>query len=64
MGIQDELVRMGYTFEYERGDSEERAEVWVNKAAGMAVRIEWFRLDETGNHERRQGKAGRHPNPG
>jgi hypothetical protein len=47
MGIHDELVRMGYTFEYERGDSEERAEVWVNKAAGMAVRIEWFRLDET-----------------
>ena len=46
MGIHNELTRMGYRFEYERGDSEERTEVWGNEAAGMAVRIEWFRLDE------------------
>ena len=46
MGIHDELTKMGYRFEYERGDSEERTEVWVNKEAGMAVRIEWFHLDD------------------
>ena len=46
MGIHDELGKMGYVFEYEHGDSEERTEVWINRKAGMAVRIEWFRLDE------------------
>ena len=46
MGIHEELSKMGYRFEYERGDSEDRTEIWVNKEAGMAVRIEWFRLDQ------------------
>jgi hypothetical protein len=46
MGIHDELKKMGYQFEYARGDSADRTEVWTNKKAGMAVRIEWFRLDE------------------
>lgn len=46
MGIHEELGRMGYRFEYEHGDSEDRKEVWVNEEAGMAVRIEWFRLDK------------------
>jgi hypothetical protein len=45
MGIGEELRKMGYQFEYETGDSEDRKEVWINKTAGMAVRIEWFRLD-------------------
>ena len=45
MTIADELRRLGYTFQYDHGDSEERTEVWVNKKAGMAVRIEWMRVD-------------------
>lgn len=45
MSLHDELKRQGYEFEYEVGDSEDRTEVWTNKALGMAVRIEWFRLD-------------------
>ena len=48
MGIQDELKKMGYRFEYDHGDSEERTEVWINDAARMAVRIEWMRIDEEG----------------
>jgi len=46
MGVGEELKKMGYQFEYESGDTEDRTEVWINKAVGMAVRIEWFRLDE------------------
>jgi len=44
MSIGDELRNQGYRLEYEYGDSEERTEVWVNKKAGMAVRIEWMRV--------------------
>ena len=46
MGIGEELKKMGYQFEYESGDSEDRTEVWTNKEAGMAVRIEWMKLEE------------------
>ena len=46
MGIHEELKKMGYRFEYERGDSDERTEVWTNAVVRMAVRIEWFRMDE------------------
>jgi len=46
MSIADELRNLGYKLEYEYGDSEDRTEVWVNKKAGMAVRIEWMRIDE------------------
>ena len=45
MGVREELQREGYRFEYEHGDSEGRTEVWVNEKAGMAVRIEWMRMD-------------------
>ena len=45
MSIADELRNLGYKFEYEHGDSEERTEVWINERAGMAVRIEWMRVD-------------------
>lgn len=48
MGIGDELRKLGYRFEYDHGDSEERTEVWVNEKAGMAVRIEWMKMDEVG----------------
>ena len=46
MGIHDELRNMGYTFEYDYGDSEDRTEVWTNKEASMAVRIEWMKIEE------------------
>lgn len=48
MGIDEELQKQGYQFEYEHGDSEDRTQVWINKKAGMAVRIEWFRMDKVG----------------
>jgi hypothetical protein len=46
MSIQDELKKEGYAFEYEHGDSEEKTEVWINRSARLAIRIEWFRIDE------------------
>ena len=45
MSIGDELRRLGYRFEYDYGDSEDRTEVWINDKAGMAVRIEWMRIE-------------------
>ena len=45
MGIHDELRKLGYRFEYEHGNSEDRTEVWVNEEAGMAVRIEWMKVE-------------------
>ena len=38
MGIHDELTKMGYRFEYERGDSEERTEVWCGSTRKQAWR--------------------------
>ena len=46
MSIYDELSRLGYEFDHEYDDSEERAEVWVNRTAGTGVLIEWFNLPE------------------
>lgn len=48
MSIQEKLKKLGYEFDHEYGDSEERREVWVNRGAGMGVAIEWFRLLEVG----------------
>jgi len=45
MGIEDELKRQGYKLEYESSDGEDRKQVWVNEKRGMAVRIEWMRVD-------------------
>jgi len=45
MSIGDELRKLGYRFEYDHGDAEERTEVWVNDELRMAVRIEWMRID-------------------
>ena len=46
MGIKEELKKQGYVFEYEHGCSEDRAEVWIDKEAKMAIRIEWMKVDE------------------
>ena len=47
MGICETLREEGYVFEYDHGNREERTEVWINKEAKMAVRIEWIRMDPT-----------------
>jgi len=46
MGIHEALQKEGYVFEYERTRGEDRIEVWTNTNAGMAVRIEWMKMDE------------------
>ena len=48
MKIHDALREEGYAFEYERKRGEDRIEVWVNRDAKMAVRLEWLRIDEEG----------------
>ena len=45
MGIADELKRQGYKLEYEHGDGEDHTEVWINDEAGMAVKIEWMKIE-------------------
>jgi hypothetical protein len=39
------VMSFGSLVEYEYGHSEDRTEVWINEKAGMAVRIEWMRVD-------------------
>ena len=46
MSIYDELSRLGYEFDHEYGNSEERMEVWVNREKGTGVMIEWFNISE------------------
>ena len=53
MGIADELRNQGYKLEYEYGRSGDLTEVWVNKKAGMAVRIEWMSVDGEGSAQGR-----------
>ena len=48
MGIQEELKKQGYVFEYERARGKDRIEVWTNKGTRTAVRIEWIKIDEDG----------------
>ena len=47
MSIQDELRKEGYIYQYgceiSHGD---RKEVWLNKKAGVAIRIEWILLEK------------------
>jgi len=45
MSVADELRRLGYRFEYERKDGDDRTEVWVNTVLGIAVRIEWMKVE-------------------
>ena len=45
MGIAEELRKEGYKLEYEYGDGEDHTEVWINDEAGMAVKIEWMKIE-------------------
>ena len=46
IGIREALREEGYVFEYDHGNGEDRTEVWINKEAKMAIRIEWIRMDD------------------
>lgn len=48
MKIQEALREEGFAFEYERMRGEDTVDVWVNRDAKMAVRIEWLKIDEEG----------------
>lgn len=48
MSFEEELKKMGYKFEYAQDEGGDRAEVWLNEEGGMAVRIEWMKVDEEG----------------
>jgi len=45
MKIHDALRAEGYCFEYERNRGEDRIEVWINREAKMAVRMEWLKIE-------------------
>ena len=42
MGIDKELKRQVYKFDYERAGQEGNTAIWINKKAGLGVRLEWF----------------------
>ena len=46
MSIEKALARQGYVLEYECTDFGDRKQVWLNKKIGMAVRIEWFKMEK------------------
>ena len=46
MTIEKELQSQGYELEYGCSDNEDRKQVWVNKKAGMAIRIEWLKMEK------------------
>ena len=48
MKVHEALREDGFRFEYERSRGEDKVEVWVNRDARMAVRMEWLKIDEEG----------------
>ncbi len=44
MSFHDALRELGFEFDNEIGDPEERIETWINKSTGMGVTIQWFHL--------------------
>lgn len=46
MGIAEELRKQGYKLEYEHDEGGDHIEVWTNEKAGMAVRIEWMKVEK------------------
>jgi hypothetical protein len=45
MSVHKALEELGFEFDNEMGDTEERIEIWVNKSTGMGVTIQWFHLE-------------------
>ena len=46
MGIEQELKNQGYRLEYEQNEGEDKKQVWMNDKAGMALRIEWIKIEK------------------
>ena len=46
MGIEQELQKQGYEYQYACELGEDRKQVWINKKAGIAIRIEWIRMEK------------------
>ena len=46
MGIAEELRRQGYELEYEHDEGGDHTEVWTNEREGMAVRVEWMKVEK------------------
>ena len=46
MTVEETLRSQGYELEYECTDLGDRKQVWINKKAGMAVRVEWFKMEK------------------
>jgi hypothetical protein len=44
MRIDKMLRNHGFYFDAEHTESEAPAEIWINRKAGLGVRLEWFRL--------------------
>jgi len=44
MGIDKGLKRQGYEFDNERTERNVPTEAWINSKAGLAVRLQRFRL--------------------
>jgi len=44
MGIDKELRINGYEFDEGRTERDAPAELWINRKAGLGIRLEWFRL--------------------
>ncbi|MFB3893968.1 MAG: hypothetical protein ACE15C_18315 [Phycisphaerae bacterium] len=48
MSVENELKKLGYKFEYAQDDGGDRTEVWINQDQGLAIRIEWMKVDGDG----------------
>ena len=46
MGIREGLKQEGYVFEYTYDEGGDHTEVWTNRKAGKAVRIEWLEIEK------------------
>jgi hypothetical protein len=44
MGMAELLRGEGYELDDEQSDLAAPTEVWINREAGLGVRLEWFRL--------------------
>ena len=44
MVVDKELRRRGYEFDDEDTERNAPVEIWINRKAGLGVRLEWFRL--------------------
>ena len=46
MGIREGLKEEGYVFEYAYDEGDDHTEVWTNRKAGKAVKVEWLEIEK------------------